>query len=236
MSSRARRLPAGVVVRAFDWHGTRTASVEAPAPPPPLPADVTTDPGPDDAGTLAYHRPAVDAAAIEREAFSQGYAQGERAGLEAAAARSELVLRRLSGTIQELQELKTDILQRTEQQVVQLSLAIARRIVHREASLDRELVATMARVALDRLGRSATATIRLHPDDLAAVTHGRTDIDQDGVAQFVADPMVRRGGCLVQSDLGLVDVSLDAQIDEIGTALLGDRPAALAPAEAAGDC
>ena len=57
----------------------------------------------------------------------------------------------------------------------------------------------------------------------------------DGVARFVADPMVRRGGCLVQSDLGLVDVSVDAQIDEIGNALLGDRQPEPVPSEVAVD-
>lgn len=212
-------------VREFDWHGRRSGQAEPMQPETPV-APVEPPPPP---------RPAIDVAAVEREAFSKGYAQGERAGLEAAAARSELVLRRLSGTIEELQALKSDILQRTEQQVVQLSLAIARRLVHREVTLDREIVATMARVALDRLGQSATATIRLHPDDLAAVTHGRPDLGNDGVARFVADPMVRRGGCLVQSDLGLVDVSVDAQIDEIGNALLGDRQSEPVAAEVSVD-
>jgi flagellar assembly protein FliH len=168
----------------------------------------------------ASRLPAIDTAAIEREAFSKGYAQGERTALDAAAARSELVLRQVSGAIDQLSALKKGILQQTERQVVQLSLAIARRIVHREVTLDRELVATMARVALDRMGQPATATIRLHPDDFAAMTHGRRATDVG--AQIVADHLVQRGGCFVQSDFGVVDVSVDAQIEEVGTALLGE--------------
>jgi flagellar assembly protein FliH len=77
----------------------------------------------------------------------------------------------------------------------------------------------MARVALDRLGESANATIRLHPDDYAATVTSHDDAS--GVVRIVADPMVRRGGCMVHSEFGLIDVSADAQIQELATALLG---------------
>jgi len=220
MSSRAQRLPGGAVVRAFDWNGTRAgdgAAALALVQPPLLPAPPEPEPMPE---PPLSRLPAVDVTAIEHEAFSRGYGEGERAGLAAAAARTEGVLRQIAGAIDELRGLRAGVLQRSERQVVQLALAIARRIVHREVSLDRELVATMARVALDRMGQPATATIRLHPDDFAAMTHGRRATDAG--PQIVADHHVARGGCLVQSDFGVADVSVDAQIEEVGTALLGD--------------
>ena len=130
-----------------------------------------------------------------------------------------------SRTIEELRALKAEILHKTEQQVVQLAIAIARRIVHREVSLDRGLLATMARVALERLGASASATIRLHPDDYAVVMSGRTEAVEGSVATVVADPLVRRGGCLVQSDFGLIDIGIDEQIQEVSAALLGQAEA-----------
>ncbi|MDH4064572.1 MAG: flagellar assembly protein FliH [Acidobacteriota bacterium] len=213
MSSRARLIDGQSGVRPYDWSGT------APAPQPRLAA-------PSAAPVPVPAAPAVDAAQIERDAFMKGYAQGERAGAEAAAARGEAVVRRLTETVDELRKLKADLLQKTEQQVVQLSLAIARRIVQREVTLDRELIAAMGRVALDRLGAVSTATIRLHPDDYAAVMHGYPDGTADaGGTTIVADPLVRRGGCLVQSDFGVIDVSIDAQIQELATALLGETDA-----------
>lgn len=164
--------------------------------------------------------PVVDRDGLEREAFGQGYAQGERAGAEAAAARSEAVLRRLAATIEELGTLRTALIQKTERQVVQLALAMARRIVHREIALDKELLTAMARVALDRLGANANATIRLHPDDYSATLASRT-ADAAGVIQVVPDPVVRRGGCLIQSDFGLIDVGVDSQVQELTTILFG---------------
>ncbi|MGE0863991.1 MAG: FliH/SctL family protein [Vicinamibacterales bacterium] len=210
MSFKAVRLAKSVAVEAYDWGGwtpDQPAARQAPAasapPPPPT-------------------MPSVDRAAIERDAFAQGFAQGERSGAEAAAARSEAVLQRLKQTIGELQTLRAEMIHKTERQVVQLSIAMAKRIVHREISLDPELLSAMARVALDRLGDAASATIRLHPDDYAATAGAGGGARADAsVVRVVADPIVRRGGCLVQSEFGLIDVSADAQIQELATALLG---------------
>jgi flagellar assembly protein FliH len=167
---------------------------------------------------------APDLAALEREAFTKGYAQGERAGAEASASRAEAMLRRLAQTLDELQSLRRDLIRRTEREVVELSLAIAKKVLHREVSLDHDLMLAMARVALDRLADVDTASIRLHPDDYAGVMLGRgpSAVTTHGV-QIVADASVHRGGCVVQSEFGSVDIGVATQIDELTQALFGDE-------------
>ncbi len=146
---------------------------------------------------------------LERDAFTKGYAQGERAGSEAGASRADAMLRRLAQTLDDLQGLRSDLIRRTEREVVELSLAIARKVLQREVSLDHDLLLAMARVALDRLADVATASIRLHPDDYAVVALGRgpSAVTTHGV-QIVADGSVRRGGCVVQSEFGSVDIGV----------------------------
>ncbi len=213
MSSKVQRLTGTVRVAPFDWHGGgqpagREYVIATPS--------AAADPAP---------APAPDFEAIEREAFTKGYAQGERDGAAAAAVRGDAMLRRLAQTLQEVTALRSEMIQRTEHQVVQLALAIAKRITHREVSLDRDLLTAMARVALDRLGESVSATIRLHPDDYAAIVAVRGDEAQSGAVRLVPDKTVGRGGCLVHSDIGLIDVGVNAQLDELTRALLGDAPA-----------
>jgi hypothetical protein len=53
--------------------------------------------------------------------------------------------------------------------------------------------------------------------------------DTDAHVRVVADPLVSRGGCLVQSDFGFMDVSPDAQFDELARTLLGESEPAAAP-------
>lgn len=215
MSPRAKR--SELVVDAFDWGGAGAASRSW---------EHTLVPGPAAQFPAESHQ-APDFAALERDAFTKGYAQGERAGAEAAAARGEAMLRRLARTLDELALLRGEMIEKSERQLVQLAMAIARRIIFRELTVDRTLLSAMARVALDRLGESASATIRVHPADHAAITAQGAAHATAGAVRVVADHQVPRGGCIVQSDFGLIDIGIDAQLTELSVLLLGDDQAGL---------
>jgi flagellar assembly protein FliH len=212
MSYKARRVADGnaTTVEPFAWEPTATRPVQA------LPdSDYTTRP--------RSAADPIDTASVERDAFAKGYAQGERAGIEAAATRADGMLRRLAQTIEELAALRSEMIHRTERQAVQLVLAIAERVVQREVTLDRGLLLGMARVALDRLGEYGSATIRLHPDDYQAI--GAKPSIEGAPVQVVMDATVSRGGCHVQSDFGFMDVSPESQFRELARALLSEAAA-----------
>jgi flagellar assembly protein FliH len=216
MSSRARRTDA-VGVHPFSWTGADTAPAAAPRGQnrPAAPAAAKSE-GDDQAALNAR------LAALERDAFSKGFAQGERAGGEASAQRAEAMLRRLTETLEELTTLRQQMIHETERQMVQLALAIARRVVHREVSIDQDLLIAMARVALDRLGESAQVTVRLSPEDFEATAAVRSAQWTGTQVTVVADARVGRGGCRVESEFGAMDAGVDGQIHEIARALLGE--------------
>lgn len=224
MSRKAGRIDASLAAR-FPWAepGQPLWDVASLAP---LPQPSAAAPP---AQAAASPRPTADAAehearlaAIERDAFAKGYAQGEHAGMEAGSRRSDAVLRRLGETLDELAALRRSLLQQSERQVVQLALAVARRILRREVEVDEELTVALARVALDRLGESGPATIRLHPDDFARAASRGSEAWKSAHISVVADPSVTRGGCLVESPFGFVDAGIDAQFQELARALLDD--------------
>ena len=207
MSSRARVVGSANVV-PFSWGGGGRSAEPAAGQQPAL----------EDMPAVSQQRLAT----LEREAFAKGYEQGERAGTEAAGKRGEAMLRRLSDTLTELTSLRASMIRQTENQIVELALAVARRVVHREISLDRNLMIAIVRVALDRLGESAHVTVRLHPEEFEATGAARVAEFAGSDITFVPDARVGRGGCRVESDMGMLDASVDAQIQEIARALLGE--------------
>jgi flagellar assembly protein FliH len=90
----------------------------------------------------------------------------------------------------------------------------------------------MARVALERVGESGTATIRLSPEDYAATVQRHGDHWAGSRVKVVADPSVSRGGCLVESEFGFVDASVEAQFDQVAQALTEGPESALPHAQA----
>lgn len=165
--------------------------------------------------------------ALEREAFTKGFASGEREGAAAAAKRADALIAKMSATLDELSSLRAGMLHRTERDVVRLCAAMAEKILRRTLTDDPELLLAMARVAIDRLGDSVIATVHLHPEDhasLTAVRARRPDIVPPAVS-IAADPTVARGGCVVKSEMGSTDLGLDAQMAELSRALLGGASA-----------
>jgi flagellar assembly protein FliH len=239
MSRKARVLtPAAAEVSSFDWTVPRQPMAEtpaapafaavAPAPraatigaataPAAAPAAAPVAPPVTEESLFAEHRERL--AALEREAFTKGYAQGERAGLEAGGKRAEAMLRRVAQTIEELGGLRQTLIHETEREMVQLALTLARRVVHREVTLDPELAAALAHVALERLGTTTPATIRLNPEDYTVVAQDSGRWGGQTVT-VVPDPSISRGGCLVESAFGSVDATIETQFDELSRALFG---------------
>src|SRR6476620_6225768 len=101
MSPRARRVVDGAATR-YEWGGGGVSdSSGAPS--------VTHE-------EAAQHQAAL--AALEREAFATGYAQGERAGLEAGNTRAEAMLRRRAVTLDERTALRQTMIQQSVRQLV----------------------------------------------------------------------------------------------------------------------
>jgi flagellar assembly protein FliH len=212
--------PVAAPARPAVDHSAAVAPAPAPSAPSPLAPSGPAAPVPSDESVAAEHQARL--AALERDAFTKGYASGERAGLEAGGKRAEAMLRRVAQTIEELSGLRQTLIHETEREMAQLALTLARRIVHREVSLDPELAAALAHVALERLGTSTPATIRMNPADYTVVAQ---DGGRWGTASVtvVPDPSISRGGCLVETEFGSVDATIERQFDELSRALLGDH-------------
>ncbi|MEO5819671.1 MAG: FliH/SctL family protein [Vicinamibacteraceae bacterium] len=249
MSRRARVLTTVTDVQRCDWtQESRPAAAEAwtpgtvarpsagpvAMPRPAVVAPTVTSPAGAAPGLAAPTTPAAPPATdesllaehgerlagLEREAFTKGYAQGERAGLEAGGKRAEAMLRRIGQTIEELSGLRQTLITETEREMVQLALILARRVVHREVTLDPELAAALAHVALERLGTNTPATVRLNPEDYTIVAQDSARWGGQTVT-VVPDPSISRGGCLVESAFGSVDATIERQFDELSQALFG---------------
>ena len=89
---------------------------------------------------------------------------------------------------------------------------LARQIVRAELATRPELVARVAQEALDTLLLSARhITLRVHPDDHPLVAAGAAEVLTARGARLLADATVLRGGCQVESDIGVIDASLDTR-------------------------
>lgn len=118
--------------------------------------------------------------------------------------------------------------QRVEEQVVRLTLAIARKILHREAQVDPLLLTGILRVALERIGANTNTRLRAHPSDIKVWRDYFAQARENfPVPELIGDPEISSGRCILETELGTTEIGLETQLKEIEQGfldLLAQRP------------
>ena len=156
-----------------------------------------------------------------REAFEAGRVQGEQQ------ARAELqpVLECLNASLAEVLAMRPELRRNAERDVVQLALLIAKRVLHRELCVDEGALTAIARVAFEHLARSESYRVTVHPRFAGAIA-AAVPASHAGRVKIEPDPGCAPGTLVVHSSEGLIDASIDTQLEEISRGL-ADRLAHL---------
>jgi len=116
---------------------------------------------------------------------------------------------------------------RIESEVVHLALAIAAKVLHREAQVDPLLVAALVRVAIDKLHDGSSVTVRV-PTARAEKWRERLANPLNGsTIAIVEDAHLEPDDCILETDVGSANFSIDAQLKEVEQGffdLLAQRP------------
>jgi flagellar assembly protein FliH len=156
----------------------------------------------------------ADLAAAKRESFEAGRQLGEQQ------ARADLqpVLERLNASLTEVLAMRPDLRRNAERDVVQLALLIAKRVLHRELCVDEGALTAIARVAFEHLARSESYRVTVHPRFAGAIT-AAVPASHAGRVHIEPDPGCAPGTLVVHSSEGLIDASIDTQLEEISRGL-----------------
>src|SRR5216683_2776296 len=112
-----------------------------------------------------------------------------------------------------------------EAEVVKLALAIAARVLHREAKLDPLLLTGVVRVALEKVAEDSATVLRVPAE---AVEMWRGLFGSEAGVTLMGDERMEVGECVLETSVGRVELGVSAQLEEIEKGffdLLQQRPA-----------
>jgi flagellar assembly protein FliH len=150
-----------------------------------------------------------------REAHAAGVREGEIAGRNRAAAEFQPVVERLTRSIQEIANMRTRLRREAEADVVQLALAIARRVVHREVGADPDALRGLVMAALEKLQGQELSRVKVHPTQAAMVKSCLQQAVKGGQVEVLADQSRELGSVVFETTRGNLDASVDSQLQEI---------------------
>jgi flagellar assembly protein FliH len=176
------------------------------------------------------------AAQLEKEAYPRGLEQGRRQGFEQARAeaadtalqeaRQDLaqLVQALAAGLEAFEDSKRRLLASAECGLLELALAIARRVCKHDVGMSSAAACANARALLAMVRHEDDLELHVDPADyeklrqtmpeLVAATGRLAHVD------VVADAAVGRGGCVLHTRDGTIDASVETQLDRVAAALV----------------
>lgn len=186
------------------------APPEAPPPPPEPPPEAAAPPPPpipQEPLPPAVRLPtAEDIERIHDEAHKEGYA----AGYEEGTARGRMEALRLNTLAENLEQALTGIDAEVSEELLGLSIEIARQMVRRSLGQDRKVIVEIVKEALQYLPQNH-AMIHLHPDDAALVREHLGEQLAHVGNRIIEDERVSPGGCRVEASGSQIDATVQTR-------------------------
>ncbi len=165
------------------------------------------------------------AAAVDLEAkIEEAYARGKREGADKAEKRFGDTIQAFTAALEDVSQLRESILKNSTDDMLRLVMAIAEQVIPCAVEINPEIIYHTIVKALQAAVDSDVYHIKVHPEDMAVVMEKKPLLlaSISGLKNITVEsaPDVARGGCLVESELGEVDATIESQLEEIRQKIL----------------
>jgi len=166
--------------------------------------------------------------AERKEAEEQGRAAGREAGFAEGNAEAERLVQRTQIVLQRAQDKRAEILQETEQEIVNLVLLLARKVIKVISESQRNVIISNVVQALRKVKGKGDIIVRVNMADVKLSTEHLKDFINlaEGAKslQIVEDSSVDEGGCVIETDFGEIDARISSQLAELEARILEISP------------
>ena len=156
-----------------------------------------------------------------RSARDEAMREGEKLAREQAGVEIKAALDQVSRTLTDMASLRGRIRRDTEKDLIALSLEVARRVLHRELSVDPDAIQGIARFALEKVQSRDLFRVRLHPAHERQFREVAQGLGNLSGVEVKADPALPLGGIVLETRGGDLDASIDTQLAEISRGFAG---------------
>jgi flagellar assembly protein FliH len=150
-----------------------------------------------------------------KDAWEEGLRSGEATARKNHDEQVRTAVALLAKTAADVSSIRAEIIRHAETDTVRLAIEIARRVLHRELSVDPSALEALIKAAIVRLQTQEIYRVRVHPDLEPLM---RTCLEQAGrgsAVEVVSDGAVSKGAASFEISRGTLDASLDTQLREI---------------------
>lgn len=157
----------------------------------------------------------VDAERAKQEAFSTGKSEGESAAKQAMGQQWEGEMAKLQQIMGEAAAIGPKLRRQAEEELVRLSVEVARRILHRELTIDIDALSGLIKAAFERVNQREIQQVRTDAASVAIVERIVAELATPKPVKVIADGRMKRGSLIIETKRGQLDASVETQLQEI---------------------
>ncbi len=151
------------------------------------------------------------------ELHANRYDEGLNEGLAQREAEAKAAIDCFSDLRESLISERREVLIKSELTVVDLVIAIVKRIIAVEVEKNNKILVNTIKTALNELSLYGRIEIRVHPEDLSIASrfsqHWVEKVDSESVLNVRGSNHVERGGCIIEGPVENIDARLEKQLD-----------------------
>jgi flagellar assembly protein FliH len=169
---------------------------------------------------------------MQEQAYQEAYQLGLDDGREKAFTefQDELSqsLARLVAALESIENLKSELIACNEKQIVRLIYYIARRLVLHEVSVKPEIILDVVKMATEIAASDENVTVKVSSSDFAFIESVKDklgkDFNQIRKVQLESSEDVHSGGCIVETNFGEVNATLDQRLEKVWATITEKLP------------
>ena len=154
--------------------------------------------------------------------FKQGFEEGAKKGYDENLHLLKQQVSEFVALMESLSEPFKQLDETVEKELVNLSIGIASQLLRRELKIDAGQVVAVVREAVNALPvATQKIMLKLHPED-AELVRKALKLDEMSPSWVIEeDPLLTRGGCIVETGVSHVDATVENRLAAIVTKILG---------------
>ncbi|MES2767786.1 MAG: FliH/SctL family protein [Bdellovibrionota bacterium] len=163
-----------------------------------------------------------------KEAYELGLEEGKKLAYDNNQEAIKFHLSEMITLFENLKTMKKDILNKNESVFVDLIYHIAEKVVMEHVQKSETTTVEVIKQVVDSLDVKEDISVRLNQEDFAIMQKLMGENSQEAEIfkklKFYADPEIQKGGCMFETNHGLVDATLEERIAKLWTLLNQTKP------------
>ena len=159
---------------------------------------------------------------LQKQAYKEGYTQGFQKGIDDGNAKINEQVARLQNVLNMLNQPLAEMDETVVDQMVELSITIAKMLIRRELKTDPGQIVAVVRESVSALPAGTNhIRVMLNPEDAELIRETMSLSEGEKGWEIFDDPLLRRGGCKIVTDTSEIDASVESRLSAIIAQVLG---------------